>query len=96
MNSVSNRPEKRRYPIGTEIVSGQVYFRVWSPLSNTVEAVFEDTPDGNNKNDICNTVSLKLLREEGGYFSGILPSVPETLLYGFRLDNSDKILPDPV
>lgn len=96
MNSVSDQTEKRRYPIGAEIVSGQVYFRVWSPLSNTVEAVFEDTPDGNNKNDISNTASLKLLREEGGYFSGILPSVPETLLYGFRLDNSDKILPDPV
>ena len=38
---------------------------------------------------------LRLDPEKQGYFSGILDFTPLSLLYGFRLDDNTRILPDP-
>ena len=51
---------QRRLPIGAELTSGGVHFRVWAPRRRDVQVVFED--GGEN---------VRLAPEPGGYFSGI-------------------------
>jgi maltooligosyltrehalose trehalohydrolase len=95
MNTVQQQPEARiastplpvarRLPIGAEVrTSGGVHFRVWAPARREVEVVFEGSSN-----------TLRLKNGNDGYFSGIAPDPKAGDLYRFRLDGSDKLLPDP-
>jgi maltooligosyltrehalose trehalohydrolase len=73
---------QRRFPIGAEPVAGGVHFRVWAPIRKHVEVVFESR-------------AVPLEREAGGYFSGFVQSAGPGMRYRFRLDRSDRLVPDP-
>lgn len=77
---------KRRLPIGAEVVTGGVHFRVWAPRSKAA-AIVECHPSG---------VSGKvhpLTREAEGYFSGLAAGLGAGARYKIRLDSGD--FPDP-
>jgi len=75
---------KRRLPIGAELVQRDVaHFRVWAPAATRVDLVFAD-----------GRIAASLVAEPGGYFSGAADAHPATR-YGFRLDGSQKLYPDP-
>ncbi len=71
-----------RFPVGAEVASGGVQFRVWAPIRNSVEVVF----------DQGETVPLQA--EASGYFSGFAPNARDGSRYKYRLD-SDELCPDP-
>jgi maltooligosyltrehalose trehalohydrolase len=79
------RSSSRRLPIGAELVSEGVDFRVWAPKRRDVQVVFEDDE----------APSLQLTREDSGHFSGFSPEARAAMLYRFRLDGSDELYPDP-
>jgi len=59
-----------------------VQFRVWAPIRKKVEVVI----DGRR---------FALNPEAGGYFSGVAESAKPGSLYQFRLDDDEKLYPDP-
>lgn len=74
----------RKYPIGAEIVtSGGVHFRVWAPAAARVSVVIEQGE------------SYPLEPEAYGYHSGIVRSAKAGTRYGFKLDDDEKVYPDP-
>ena len=76
------KPQGRRFPVGAEVASGGVHFRVWAPITKTVEVVF----DGGE------TVPLRA--EVSGYFSGFVPNARAGSRYKYRLD-AVELCPDP-
>ncbi|MHA3774305.1 malto-oligosyltrehalose trehalohydrolase [Verrucomicrobiota bacterium sgz303538] len=78
---------QRRLPVGAEVQSDGVHFRVWAPASNSVAIVlYED--DGRTCGDI-----VPLHAEQCGYFSAHVRNVKPGALYRIRLDSGD--FPDP-
>jgi maltooligosyltrehalose trehalohydrolase len=78
--------EKRKYPVGAEIISGLgTHFRVWAPKRNTVSVVLEE----------MNNRSFPLEKENNGYFSGLVSDAKEGSLYRFKLDDDQSFYPDP-
>jgi maltooligosyltrehalose trehalohydrolase len=74
---------RRRLPIGAELQSGGgVHFRVWAPTADAVKVVFERS-------------ALELSPEGAGYFEGHSREAEAGTLYRFRLDSSERLLPDP-
>ena len=66
------------------------HLRVWAPKRRAVHAVvFQDEraaePFG----------TVELTPEEAGYFSAAVPQASAGMLYGFRLDGQERLLPDP-
>jgi maltooligosyltrehalose trehalohydrolase len=81
----------RRWPIGAEIVPQRgVHFRVWAPRPKRVEVVLIDAKSGREAEAVA------LEREASGYHSGLLTNGGAGSLYGFRLDGSEQIYPDPM
>ncbi len=81
----------RRLPIGAEVVSEGVHFRVWAPNAKEVEVVLEGMSSQSNG-------SLKTFRleaEEKGYFSGLVKEATDGTLYRFRLNGENSLYPDP-
>jgi maltooligosyltrehalose trehalohydrolase len=78
--------EKRRLPIGAEMLEEGVHFRVWAPLANTLEVVLE----GSEKGDI-----FSLQQEGQGYFSGLVQQAKVGSLYRFKLNGEDALYSDP-
>jgi maltooligosyltrehalose trehalohydrolase len=74
---------QRKIPIGAEPVAGGVHFRVWAPMRKRVEVVLEGSR------------AIPLENEQNGYFSGIIESARPGMLYRYRLDQGDKLFPDP-
>jgi maltooligosyltrehalose trehalohydrolase len=73
---------RRRLPIGAELArDGQVHVRVWAPDHAQVSAVM----DGRR---------VELVREEHGYFSGLLHGTSGSR-YGFLLGDDPQAYPDP-
>jgi maltooligosyltrehalose trehalohydrolase len=73
----------RRLPIGADVQpGGGVHFRVWAPDRSAVAVVIGDR-------------STPLTREEGGYFSGLIADAGDGTRYQLRLDQQEKLLPDP-
>jgi maltooligosyltrehalose trehalohydrolase len=81
-------PPVRRLPVGAEVVSGGVHFRVWAKKCKKVEVVFEG-PSGDWP------ATLDLTAEKGGYFSGLAEGAAAGALYRFRLDEGESLYPDP-
>src|SRR5262245_47380758 len=79
----------RRWPIGAEVRTAAVDFRVWAPSVRSVEValVDPDTRDGGER--------IHLQLESGGYFHGTFPGIGAGALYGFSLDDGEKLFPDP-
>ncbi|HZL34733.1 MAG TPA: malto-oligosyltrehalose trehalohydrolase [Tepidisphaeraceae bacterium] len=76
----------RRLPVGAEVVlDGGADFRVSAPKRQQVEVVFEGD----------RAPALRLEREVDGYFRGFAPDAAADALYRLRLDNSNRLLPDP-
>ncbi len=91
-----NRGEtpQRRLPVGAEVLpGGGVAFRVWAPKREKIEVVFEPAagkPDGDG------AIAVALQKDHQGYFSGVAPHARAGMLYRFRLDGGDALIPDPV
>lgn len=76
---------KRRLPVGAEVdpAGGGVHFRVWAPDRRAVAVVI----DGR---------ATPLTREPSGHFSGVVADARDGTRYRFRLDEDERLLPDPV
>ncbi|HKT33903.1 MAG TPA: malto-oligosyltrehalose trehalohydrolase [Nitrospira sp.] len=72
-----------RITLGAQVDASGVRFRVWAPKRVRVDVVLED--DGR---------SFPLLKDEAGYFSGLVPIATAGMRYRYRLDNGDAY-PDP-
>jgi maltooligosyltrehalose trehalohydrolase len=69
--------------IGSRPCPGGTHFRVWAPIAKRVQVVIERSK-----------LRFPLTPEEGGYFSGTLPSVSAGDRYKFSLDEGEPF-PDP-
>ncbi len=69
--------------LGAQVEPVGVRFRVWAPKRARVDVVLEE--DGR---------SFPLLKDEAGYFSGLVPIATAGMRYRYRLDNGDAY-PDP-
>ncbi len=77
------REIKRRYPIGAELIGeNETHFRVWAPKARKIDIVI----DGGDAHT--------LEAEADGYFFGSTHARAGDR-YGFRIDGSEKIYPDP-
>lgn len=90
MDLVDSNPKallaKRLLPVGAEIVApGCVSFRVWAPSRRRVSVVVGDE----------SALTFELLPEGDGYFSGVRAETPPGTLYRFRLDDDERLFPDP-
>lgn len=79
----------RRLPVGAEVLpQGGVHFRVWAPRRKNVKVVIEGrTGQGHQV--------LELDGEPDGYFSGMTKAAGAGSLYRFKLDDDEKLYPDP-
>lgn len=85
-DSGSESPE-RRLPIGAEVQSGGVHFRVWAPKSKFVAVrLGQDLAE-------LKATAIDLEPEENGYFSGLIAEASAGMLYQFQLDSG--VFPDP-
>ena len=76
---------RRRFPIGAELQAGQAHLRVWAPRCRRVAVVI----DGSARPEIA------LSAEGNGYFSGAAAGLGGGGRYRFRLDDQEKLYPDP-
>jgi maltooligosyltrehalose trehalohydrolase len=81
ISAVANHDTRKR-AIGAEIIDGGVDFRVWAPDRKEVSVVIDDR-------------ARPLDREADGHFRGIVADAREGTRYRFRLDDDDKLYPDP-
>ena len=79
-------PADRRNPIGAEITTEGVHFRVWACRHHEVEVVLK-TKEGQE-------IAYPLRSESNGYFSGIAPGCAGSA-YRYRLDSGSDLYPDP-
>jgi maltooligosyltrehalose trehalohydrolase len=77
--------DRRRFPIGAEVQSGQAHLRVWAPRCRRVAVVI----DGSVRPDVA------LVAEGNGYFSGSATGLVSGGRYRFRLDEQQTLYPDP-
>ena len=79
----------RRFPIGAEIVpQSGVHFRVWASRGERVELVLEGEQGQQLE-------TLRMERDDGGYYCALAENVRAGALYRFRLNDDDKLYPDP-
>jgi maltooligosyltrehalose trehalohydrolase len=79
----------RKLPIGAEILSDGVHFRVWAPANKKVEVLILGEGE---KHPVL--ASAELSAEKGGYFSGFCQEAKVGSLYRFRLEGGESY-PDP-
>lgn len=87
---MANERMPRRHPVGPEVTSTGTHFRVWAPNREKVEIVVEGS-----RHRASAPVMHALGKEDGGYFSGLVPGVKDGTLYRYRLDGEPMLLPDP-
>lgn len=78
----------RKYAVGAEVVAQEgVDFRVWAPRPGQVSLlVREENEDARE---------IKMTRDVAGYWSAHVSGIGPGCLYGYKLDDDDKIYPDP-
>ncbi|HET9845167.1 MAG TPA: malto-oligosyltrehalose trehalohydrolase [Nitrospira sp.] len=76
-------PAAWQMTLGAQVETGGVRFRVWAPKRARVDVVLEE---GGR--------SFPLMKDEAGYFSGLVPIARAGMLYRYRLDNGEAY-PDP-
>lgn len=91
-SSNTNRADRRRLPVGAEVLpGGLVHFRVWAPRRQRVAVIVgEDATDDSGG---C-SVEVDLERGDGGYFSGFVPGAEPGTRYRYQVDG-DGTFPDP-
>jgi len=77
--------QQRRFPVGAEMLTTGVSFRVWAPSRTSVSVVIGED-DG---------VAVPLSHEADGYFQGVSALARPGSLYRFRLDGDVTLYPDP-
>jgi maltooligosyltrehalose trehalohydrolase len=83
MQLATTVPVTRRLPIGAEVTTEGVHFRVWAPKAATVEVVDEEGH------------AHELVREPGGYWSGLVAGLRAGARYRFQLGGDGTLVPDP-
>jgi maltooligosyltrehalose trehalohydrolase len=80
----------RQYPVGAELSrSGQgAAFRVWAPRHERVSVAIESSQGYAGQ-------EIDLIAEDGGYFSGEVPSALAGMRYRYRLGPGGMLFPDP-
>jgi maltooligosyltrehalose trehalohydrolase len=82
---------KRRLPIGAEVLPrGVVHFRVWAPGCQRLAVIIECGLGAG-----ATELEISLLPEGNGYFSNRVTSAGAGTLYHYRLDDQEKLYPDP-
>ncbi len=76
---------QRRLPIGAEVQPEGVHFRVWAPKRRKVAVALAGTAADDTE----------LEAESDGYFSGLSADAGAGARYGFRLDDGERVYPDP-
>jgi maltooligosyltrehalose trehalohydrolase len=92
--STLNRGEspQRRLPVGAEVLpGGGVDFRVWAPKRKKLEVVIEQLVE--SAGGAATTIELQ--PDDHGYFSAVEPQARAGMLYRFRLDGGEVLIPDP-
>jgi maltooligosyltrehalose trehalohydrolase len=92
---------RRRLPIGAEVQPGGVHLRLWAPERRRVEVVWGPDRPGQRlagpelarEPGYFNNQLLE--RDSAGYWSGLLARAGAGTHYAFRLDDDDKLYPDP-
>ena len=74
---------QRRLAIGAEPSNSGVHFRVWAPSRHNVELIIDQS----------RTIALEA--DGAGYFAGLAEFAKPGMRYQFRLDNGDRLFPDP-
>ena len=87
MNEPDTEPQ-RRFPIGAESLRGGAHVRVWAPSRSSVEVVLCD------ENDVPQRAE-RLKRDAQGYHGGAVRFLGPGSRYGFRLDDDERLYPDP-
>ena len=78
----------RKLPIGAEVQSGGVHFRVWAPGSRRVCVVLSASASQPER--------VRALEADGsGYFSALSPEAVAGMTYSYRLDDLPELWPDP-
>ena len=72
----------RRYPVGAEVQRAGVHFRLWAPQGEHVTLVIEGR-------------ELAMTPANDGYHEMFVGETKPGSRYGFRLDGSGPVLPDP-
>ncbi len=80
----------RKSPVGPEVSSEGVHFRVWAPERKSVRVVLEagERTGGDQK-----TIALEA--EGNGYFSALVPAAGPGSLYWYQVDQGTRNYPDP-
>lgn len=96
---VDDRGVARRLPIGVEVLpDGGVHARVWAPRRSHVDVVIDKDRDQNGivQNRVVGSLAVSTLSVEGnGYFSGEVSDAAAGSRYWFRLDEGERLYPDP-
>ncbi|HXH93858.1 MAG TPA: malto-oligosyltrehalose trehalohydrolase [Thermoanaerobaculia bacterium] len=79
---MANQKTTRKRAVGAEIIDGGVDFRLWAP-------------DRKNVSVVINGRAIPLDREADGHFRGTVADARAGTRYRFRLDDDDKLYPDP-
>ncbi len=80
-HSSSPNPFPWWYPVGAQLDSSGIYFRVWAPERHSVSAVVDDR-------------EIELTKDTEGYFTGHLPDVRDAVRYAYKVDGRGPF-PDP-
>ena len=83
---------QRRLPVGAEVLAQSgAHFRVWAPRRRSVVVILEGgiDPGSNSRGE------FPLQAEVNGYFSGSIAAARAGTRYRFRLDDSERLYPDP-
>lgn len=79
-----NMPRKRKLSFGAEVIHGQINFRVWAPDKSRVDLVIEQPEQ-----------AVISMTGEAGFLSAAIADPGQRVLYRFRIDGRDDLLPDP-
>ena len=81
----------RNLPIGAEVIpGGGVHFRVWAPKPRRIELVLRP-----ESSQVAEGESIELEEEGMGYRSVLVEHAKAGMRYGYRLNSSDPLRPDP-
>jgi maltooligosyltrehalose trehalohydrolase len=82
---------KRRLAVGAEVLpQGGVHFRVWATRCQHVAVVIES-----ETNPGVPELTVPLMPEHNGYFSGVVASAGAGTLYRYQLGDTSDLYPDP-
>ncbi|MGA9771136.1 MAG: malto-oligosyltrehalose trehalohydrolase [Blastocatellia bacterium] len=90
-----SKERARRLPVGAEVLpEGGVHFRVWAPRRKSVKVIIEGETGQKDRAGQKRQV-VELSGEPDGYFSGAAKAAGAGALYQFKLDEDEKLYPDP-